>query len=140
MSLPTVFSRKDVRLMGRKSLGEVYPFLPVFGIKTTLVPLHASGTCPRARQALASLTSGPMTASPALCKRTGRLVWGERLQGPPDRGGGGDLVSQLPQWAQLFRRRLLMLPRCRPPPSPDLLKPGKCNPIRQAKVSSSVPE
>ena len=36
-----VFSTKEVRLIGRKSFGDVHPFLPALSIKMTVVPLQA---------------------------------------------------------------------------------------------------
>ena len=75
-SLSTRFSRKDVRLMGRKSLREGYSILPAFGIKTTLMLLHAPGTYIRTRLALASFMNRPMMGSLALCKRTGYMPSG----------------------------------------------------------------
>ena len=40
-NLSSVFSRKKVRLTGRKSFRDIHPFLPTLGMKITFVPLQA---------------------------------------------------------------------------------------------------
>jgi len=45
-----VFSKKEERLIGRKSFGLVWEGLPAFGIKITLTSSHLDGIWFRARQ------------------------------------------------------------------------------------------
>ena len=65
--------QKLVRLMGRKSLGEVYPFLLAFGIKPTFSHLHAFRTHPSIKLVPKSLTNFPVIDTPTLYKRTGHI-------------------------------------------------------------------
>ena len=43
-SLSEVLSKKEVKLIGRKSFEEVYPLFPGFVMNTTLTPCQAAGT------------------------------------------------------------------------------------------------
>jgi len=72
ISVSRVFSKKEERLIGRKSFGLVWEALPAFGIKITLTSSHLVGIRFRARQPRKMVVSQGREISSVRCRWAGK--------------------------------------------------------------------